>query len=190
MQNDKRKGVQAIPDNLEQVLTAAQAKSLHEIKLLGWQLKFVRRPLFLDPVPVVSNTSNEQIGVLDPDGKINIDTEVQLRTDSAGTKAYGAGTPSWAEKRSGRAPVPRNLSDILNELQMTSLHQIENFGWQLHFVRRPLFQDPVVVIVSAEGDRFGTLEADGRIEIKHQFDIRDVVPGEPGGTAAGPATKK
>jgi len=190
MQNDKRKGVQAIPDNLEQVLTAAQARTLREIKLLGWQLKFVRRPLFQDPIPVVSNAGNEQVGVLDPDGKINFDTEVQLRTDSTGTAAYGAGTSNWVEKRSGLAPVPRNLADILNELQLISLRQIENFGWQLHFVRRPLFQDPVVVIVSAEGDRFGTLEADGRIEIKHQFDIRDIARGEPGGTAAGPTTKK
>ena len=185
MQNDKRKGEQAIPENLRQLLTAAQAKTLGEIRALGWQLKFVRRPLFQDPIPVVSNAENDKIGVLDPDGKIKIDTDFQVR---AGSDAPGSA--AWNEKRSGLAPVPRNLGDILNEDQLTSLRQIENFGWQLHFVRRPLFQDPVVVIVSAEGDRFGTLEADGRIEIKNHFDIRDTSHRKTTDPAAGPATGK
>ncbi|MEZ5541739.1 MAG: hypothetical protein R3F42_06825 [Pseudomonadota bacterium] len=188
MQKDKRKGEQAIPENLRQVLTPAQAKTLDEIRMLGWQLKFVRRPLFLDPVPVVSNAKNDQIGILDPDGKINIDPDFRLRDDNdAETGGHG---PNWQEKRRGQPPVPGNLKDILNEQQLISLRQIENFGWQLHFVRRPLFQDPVVVIVSAEGDRFGTLEADGRIEIKHLFDVRDSGPGIHSGPAAGPASRK
>lgn len=171
MQNDKRKGEAAIPENLRQVLTPEQARTLDEIRLLGWRLKFVRRPLFQDPIPVVSNAKNDQIGVLDPDGKICIETDFRVR---AGGDETADGKPAaYSEKRSGLAPVPRNLGDILNENQMTSLRQIENFGWQLHFVRRPLFQEPVVVIVSAEGDRFGTLERDGRIEIKSQFDLRE-----------------
>ena len=190
MQNDKRKGEQAIPQNLRQVLTAAQAKTLDEITALGWQLKFVRRPLFLDPIPVVSNAKNDQIGVLDPDGRIRIDTEFAVRSGSSGDDLPDPGAVSWSEKRDGSAPVPRNLDDILNKQQMTSLRQIENFGWQLHFVRRPLFQDPVVVIVSAEGDRFGTLEADGRIEIKTHFDIRNTSQRKSTDPATGPATGK
>lgn len=190
MQNDKRKGVDAIPENLRQVLTPEQVNTLNEIKPLGWKLKFVRRPLFQDPVPVVSNASNDQIGVLDPDGKINIDTDVRLRAGGSRTDAHGEGTSAWHEKRIGKSPVPNNLTDILNEHQLTSLRQIENFGWQLHFVRRPLFQEPLVVIVSAEGDRFGTLEADGRIEIKGQFDVREETLGSAGGAAPGPAAGK
>jgi len=188
MQNDKRKGEQAIPENLRQVLTPAQAKTLDEITTLGWQLKFVRRPLFQDPIPVVSNAKNDQVGVLDPDGKIRIDTEFTVRTSSGEPYATGPGAANWSEKRNGLAPVPGNLADILNKDQMTSLRQIENFGWQLHFVRRPLFQDPVVVIISAEGDRFGTLEADGRIEIKNHFDIRNTSRGKSTDPATGPAT--
>lgn len=188
MQNDKRKGGQAIPENLRQVLTAAQAKTLEDIKPLGWKLKFVRRPLFMEPIPVVSNASNDQIGILDPDGKINIDTGFQMRPDSAG--ADSGTSESWTEKRRGMAPIPGNLRELLNAQQLTSLRQIENFGWQLHFVRRPLFQDPVVVIVSAEGDRFGTLESDGRIEISNHFDIRGTNPGTRSGPAAGPARGK
>jgi hypothetical protein len=188
MQNDKRKGEQAIPENLRQLLTPEQVNALDEIKALGWKLKFVRRPLFQDPVPVVSNAGNDQIGVLDPDGRINIETDFRMRPDTPGAEADTSA--AWAEKRSGQAPVPQNLRDILNDQQLTSLRQIENFGWQLHFVRRPLFQDPLVVIVSAEGDRFGTLEADGRIEIKNRFDIREADPGNSASPAAGPAGRK
>jgi hypothetical protein len=188
MQNDKRKGEQAIPDNLRQVLTPAQAKTLEEITHLGWHLKFVRRPLFQDPIPVVSNAKNDQVGMLDPDGKICIDTEFKIRTDNTG--ADDSNTSKQTEKRQGLAPVPEDLKDILNLRQMQSLQQIENFGWRLHFVRRPLFQDPVVVIVSAEGDRFGTLESDGRIEIKNHFDIRDTSQRKDKDPAAGPATGK
>jgi hypothetical protein len=170
MQNDKRTGEQAIPVNLREVLTPAQASTLEDILRLGWKLRFVRRPLFLEPVPVISDASDDRIGILDPDGKICLGTDISIRAGddvSAGTQIT-----VHDERRSGLAPVPRNLGEILNENQMTSLRQIENFGWQLHFVRRPLFQDPVVVIVSAEGDRFGTLEPDGRIEIKSRFDLR------------------
>jgi hypothetical protein len=191
MQHDKRKDGQAIPVDLQQVLTPAQLKTLDEIRRLGWQLKFVRRPLFLEPVPVLSNAAHDQIGVLDPDGKIKIDTDFQLRSETAVPDAQGTtGASGWIEKRSGQMPVPDNLEAILNEQQMRSLNQIENFGWHLHFVRRPLFQDPVVVIVSAEGDRFGTLETDGRIEIKNQFDLRDEPLGRHGGSAAGPNAGK
>ena len=190
MQHDKRKDGQAIPVDLRQVLTPAQAKTLDEIRRLGWQLRFVRRPLFLEPVPVVSNAANDQIGVLDPDGKIKIDTDFQLRSESTVPDARDTGDPGWTEKRIGQMPIPDNLEDILNEQQIRSLSQIENFGWHLHFVRRPLFQDPVVVIISAEGNRFGTLETDGRIEIKNQFDLRDEKPERHGGSAAGPNTGK
>lgn len=187
MQKDKRKGDQAIPENLRQVLTPAQAKTLEEIGKLGWQLKFVRRPLFQDPVPVVSNAKNDQIGVLDPDGKIEIDTSFELRTDS-GPAAQG--TASLPEKRKGQPPVPQNLTQILNEKQMLSLRQIENFGWRLYCVRRPLFQEPVVVVVSAEGDRFATLQTDGRIEVKSHFNIRDTSRRKEPEPAVGPASAK
>jgi len=190
MQNDKRKNEPAIPENLRQVLTPAQAKTLEELKVLGWQLKYVRRPMFLEPVPVVANARHDQIGVLDPDGRINIDTECRIRAEGPQTGTGANSAPTWTEKRKNLAPVPDNLERLLNVQQIRSLHQIENFGWQLHFVRRPMFQDPVVVIVSAEGDRFGTLEADGRIEIRSQFDLRDESLGKQGTATPGPVAGK
>jgi len=190
MQHDKRKGGDAIPANLRQVLTASQAKTLDEIGRLGWKLRFVRQPLFMDPVPVVSNASDDQIGVLDPDGKIQIDPEYRLRPDRPAPDAINPGASAATERRRKLSPIPANLEEILNERQMQSLKQIENFGWQLLFVRRPLFQDPLVVIVSAEGDRFGTLERDGRIEIHNRFELRESSRGKQDDSAAGPRSGK
>jgi hypothetical protein len=62
-----------------------------------------------------------------------------------------------SEKRKGDKPVPDRLEEVLNEMQMLALHKIEGFGWQLRFVRKPLFQEPVPVVFSAEGDKIGVL---------------------------------
>jgi hypothetical protein len=61
---------------------------------------------------------------------------------------------------------------------MRALHRIKTFGWQLHFVRRSLFQAPIAVIISPEGDRFATLEHDGRIDMTPDTDLRKEAPVE------------
>jgi hypothetical protein len=77
------------------------------------------------------------------------------------------------EKRKGEKPVPDRPEDVLNAMQMRALHQIEGFGWQLKFVRRPMFQEPVPVVCSAEGDKIGTLEEDGRINMEPDIKVRE-----------------
>ncbi len=76
------------------------------------------------------------------------------------------------EKRKREKPIPDDLESVLNEHQLLALHRIENFGWQLHFVRRPLFQAPVAVIINNEGDSIGVLEEDGRINMEPDIKIR------------------
>ena len=78
-----------------------------------------------------------------------------------------------SEKRKGVKPVPDRLDDVLNEMQMRALHQLERFGWQLRFVRKPLFQEPVAVVFSAEGDKIGILEEDGRINMEPDIKVRE-----------------
>jgi len=78
-----------------------------------------------------------------------------------------------SEKRKGDKPVPDRLDEVLNEMQMLALHQIEGFGWQLKFVRKPLFQEPVPVVFSAEGDKIGILEEDGRINMEPDIKLRE-----------------
>lgn len=77
-----------------------------------------------------------------------------------------------SEKRKGDEAIPEQLEGTLNELQMVTLHQMESFGWQLRFIRRPLFQDPVSVVFSADGDKIGILEEDGRINLHADIKVR------------------
>jgi hypothetical protein len=77
------------------------------------------------------------------------------------------------DKRKRDKPVPDRLEAVLNEMQMLALHQVESFGWQLRFVRKPLFQEPVPVVFSAEGDKIGILEEDGRINMEPDIKVRE-----------------
>jgi hypothetical protein len=76
------------------------------------------------------------------------------------------------DKRYTEVPVPDNLDDYLNADQLHSLRRVEDFGWHLKFIRRPLFQDIVAVVVSADGAKQGVLEADGNINMEHELMIR------------------
>ena len=78
-----------------------------------------------------------------------------------------------SEKRQGKAAIPDDLGKVLNPAQMRSLRQIENFGWQLVFIRQPLFQEPIPVVINSKGDRIGILEADGRINLQAAITLRE-----------------
>lgn len=77
-----------------------------------------------------------------------------------------------ADKRNGQPPVPPNLDEMINTEQLMTLRQIENFGWQLAFVRRPLFQESVVIVSSNDTSKFGVLEDTGELNLQHEIKIR------------------
>ena len=81
-----------------------------------------------------------------------------------------------SEKRKGMNPVPDNVEALLNPAQISALRAIEHFGWRLHFVRRPLFQDVVPVLINQEGDHLVILEEDGSLNDKTDLDVRDCTP--------------
>lgn len=83
MNNEKRTGEKAIPENLKEILTELQLMSLNKITSFGWELIFVRRPLFQEVVPVIKNHNGIQIGVLEEDGRINLEPEIALRKNEA-----------------------------------------------------------------------------------------------------------
>lgn len=173
MEKDKRNKQQPIPDNLEEVLNSKQLAALRMIESLNWQLKFVRRPMFLDAVPVVYNAKFGHIGILDPDGNIELEVDFNIRSDES--EPEGRSTekePLEEDRRQGMEPVPENLEALLNELQLHALHQIQIFGWKLHFVRRSLSHDPVPGIISPEGNKIATLERDGRIKLLDESTVR------------------
>jgi len=77
------------------------------------------------------------------------------------------------ERRKGDKPVPDNIKEYLNDAQLAELHTIESFGWQLKFIRRPLFMEKTVIIMNPEGSQTGVLEEDGRLNLESNINLRD-----------------
>ena len=51
--------------------------------------------------------------------------------------------------------------DLLTEAQLVTLGRMEGFGWKMAFIRRPLFQEIVPVLVHADSKLLGILQSDG-----------------------------
>jgi len=77
------------------------------------------------------------------------------------------------EKRGTDKPIPEHVKSYLNEAQMAELHKIERFGWELTYIRRPLFQESVIVVSDASGKSIGILEDDGRLNLEPDIDTRE-----------------
>ena len=60
-------------------LNPQQLATLDTLEQFRWTLKFVRRPMFQDPVPVVFHPNGVRFAVLEPDGTINEHSGIRLR---------------------------------------------------------------------------------------------------------------
>lgn len=67
--------------------------------------------------------------------------------------------------RGSRNALPPDVYYYLNEVQRIALHSLENFGWQLAFIRRPLFVPPMVVVKNSDQAKFAVLEEDGSVNL-------------------------
>ena len=61
----------------------------------------------------------------------------------------------------------------LNDSQLTTLRNIETFGWELKFIRRPLFQKPIPVVFDGSRQTFAIIEEDGSLNENPPIKIRD-----------------
>jgi hypothetical protein len=59
------------PAALRAGLTPAQLDALETLEHFRWTLKFVRRPMFQDPIPVVYDREGQHHAVLRPDGTLD-----------------------------------------------------------------------------------------------------------------------
>ena len=73
--------------------------------------------------------------------------------------------PPKEEVRGSRKALPADVYYYLNEVQRIALNSLENFGWQLAFIRRPLFVPPMVVVKNSEQSKFAVLEEDGSVNL-------------------------
>lgn len=76
------------------------------------------------------------------------------------------------ERRHDHSSAGRQLQRLLNADQLATLHSLESFGWELKFVRLPLFQDPVPVVFDGDRQRFAILKPDGTLDEDPRIDIR------------------
>ena len=77
---EKRKGVKAVTQDLRKYLNESQLAELHRMECFGWSLIYLRRPLFQEPVAVLAHDQGNAVGVLDVEGKLNLQAELRLRT--------------------------------------------------------------------------------------------------------------
>lgn len=77
------------------------------------------------------------------------------------------------EKRKGVKPVPDDINDYLNNAQLVELNIMAAFGWRLEYIRRPLFQEPVVVMANENGGSIGILEEDGHLNLEPNIAMRE-----------------
>jgi hypothetical protein len=78
---------------------------------------------------------------------------------------------SARERRQGDA-VGAQLRKGLTSQQLATLETMQQFGWVLQFVRRPLFQPPIPVVFDRKRERYAVVEADGTINENPGFRIR------------------
>lgn len=76
---ERRRSQSLDPAGLREGLTPAQEKALQTLEQFGWSLRFVRRPMFLDPVPVAFDRAGEKWVVIESDGTLNENPGFRIR---------------------------------------------------------------------------------------------------------------
>ena len=76
------------------------------------------------------------------------------------------------ERRKGEQRSTRDMRAELNEAQRDTLTELERYGWQLKFIRRPIFQPSIPVVFDGDRKSFAVLEPDGTLNEHPPFDIR------------------
>lgn len=77
------------------------------------------------------------------------------------------------ERRGEHTPTEAALRAGLSEAQLKTLKTMEQFGWTLRFVRKPMFRDPLPVLFDRAGARYVVLERDGTIDEQPNIKVRD-----------------
>ncbi|HEY2344552.1 MAG TPA: hypothetical protein VGH80_01565 [Xanthomonadaceae bacterium] len=77
--NEKRHAIRESCYSLKRELNDDQRMTLAEIEGFGWELKFIRRPMFMDSVPVVFEPGRGHFAIIEPDGTLNERPAIEIR---------------------------------------------------------------------------------------------------------------
>ena len=76
------------------------------------------------------------------------------------------------ERRRSEGRPGNAMKRELNQDQSLALAELEKFGWELKFIRRPMFQNPVAVVFDSDRKNYAVLREDGTLDEKPGFEIR------------------
>jgi hypothetical protein len=77
------------------------------------------------------------------------------------------------ERRHAEKALQAALRRDLNVMQQLTLSGLEQFGWELKFVRHPMFQAAIPVVFDSDRKKYAVLEEDGTLNENPSFKIRD-----------------
>lgn len=77
-----------------------------------------------------------------------------------------------SERRHAEKALALALKRELNEDQRMTLSELERFGWELKYIRRPPFKPKIPIVLDGDRKKFAVLEEDGTLNENPGFDIR------------------
>lgn len=77
------------------------------------------------------------------------------------------------ERRRQEAERGATLRSQLNDEQRQTLSDLERFGWELKFVRRPPFEESIPIVFDGDRKTFAVIRRDGSLDENPGFEIRD-----------------
>ena len=75
-------------------------------------------------------------------------------------------------RRKGLPPIPDNARDYLTPQQLKALRDMKPLGVTLFAIRRPLFQEPTVIVRLITRDKYGVMLKNGKIDYLADITIR------------------
>ena len=76
------------------------------------------------------------------------------------------------ERRLDMQRPMRAMERDLNQDQLLTLRELERYGWELKFVRRPPFKPSIPVVFDSDRKKFAVLKEDGTLDENPVFEIR------------------
>jgi hypothetical protein len=76
-------------------------------------------------------------------------------------------------RRTDRFVPNATLRAQLNENQLMTLCDLERYGWELRFIRRPLFQEPIPVVIDGDRKSFSVIKPDGSLDDHPNLKLRN-----------------
>ena len=75
-------------------------------------------------------------------------------------------------RRKDQPLIPDKYQQLLTAQQLKALKDFKVLGVTLYAVRRPLFQEPTVIVKFVAKNKFGVLLADGRVDYLPELSMR------------------